>query len=200
MADDGTQSTSTDASDSGRGTDSSRGTGVDIDRRIRELSVWATIADDTLIMEVDIAGSEDELWRALTDPEQLARWSPVVPDRPLTTVGPALARENPDDEPVAADVLAVAGEHAVTHRWGDATVGWMIEEGRLDLQVGLPRLEDAQYFAAGWQVCLAVLDAQLQGIEQERIVGRDALDHGWEELRRGFAEEFGHELGEASGD
>ncbi|MBK0331314.1 hypothetical protein I8D64_07850 [Brachybacterium sp. MASK1Z-5] len=170
---------------------------VDIDARIRDLPVRAEIADDTLILEVDIAGTEEQLWRAITDPEQLARWSPVVPDRRLTEVGPALSRETPDEDPVAADVLATAGQHALTHRWGDATMGWMIEEGRLDIQVGLPDVQQAQYFAAGWQVCLAVLDAQLSGLDQERIVGMDAMDHGWEELRARYAEEFGHPDGES---
>ena len=36
----------------------------------------------------------------------LQRWSPVVPERPLTSVGPALSRETPEADPVAADVLA----------------------------------------------------------------------------------------------
>ena len=164
----------------------------DIDTRIRDLLVRAEIADDTLVMEVDVAGSAEQLWQAITDPAQLARWSPVVPDRPLTPIGPALSRENPEADPVAADVLALAGEHAVTHRWGDATLGWVIDEGQVDLQVALPEVEQAQFFAAGWQVCLAVLDAQLSGEEQERIVGMDAMDHGWEELRSRYAREFGH--------
>ena len=129
-----------------------------IDTRIRDLLVRAEIADDTLVMEVDVAGSAEQLWQAITDPAQLARWSPVVPDRPLTSIGPALSRENPEDDPVAADVLALAGEHAVTHRWGDATLGWVIDEGQVDLQVALPEVEQAQFFAAGWQVCLAVLE------------------------------------------
>ena len=59
-------------------------------------AVRAEIAEDTLILEVDIAGTEQQLWDAITDPEHLARWSPVVPDRPLTEVGPALSREAGD--------------------------------------------------------------------------------------------------------
>ncbi|PWH05992.1 hypothetical protein DEO23_09210 [Brachybacterium endophyticum] len=168
----------------------------DIDTRIRELPVRAEIAEGTLILEVDIAGTEQQLWDAITDPEHLARWSPVVPDRPLTEVGPALSRENPDEDPVTADVLATAGQHALTHRWGEATMGWLIEEGRLDIQVSLPELEQAQYFAAGWQVCLAVLDAQLSGLDQPRIVGMEAMEHGWEELRARYAEQFGHPDGQ----
>lgn len=171
----------------------------DIDTRIRELPVRATLTEDALLLEVDIAGSEEQLWQAVTDPEVLARWSPVVPDRPLTSEGPALSREHPEQDPVTADVLEVAGTHALTHRWADATVGWVIEEGRLVMQTVLPEIEQAQYYAAGWQVCLAVLDAQLSGLDQERIVGMDAMEHGWEELRARYAAEFGHADGPAPG-
>lgn len=171
----------------------------DIDTRIRDLLVRAEIADGSLVMEVDVAGSAEQLWRAITDPEQLARWSPVVPDRALTSIGPALSRENPDEDPVAADVLALAADHAVTHRWGDATLGWVVDDGQVDLQVALPEVEQAQYFAAGWHVCLAVLDAQLSGEDQARIVGTEAMDHGWEELRALYAREFGHPDGPAPG-
>ena len=171
----------------------------DIDARIRDLPVRAELADDSLVMEVDLAGTAAQLWEALTDPAQLARWSPVVPDRALTSPGPALSRENPGEDPVTADVLAIAGEHALTHRWGESTLGWMVDEGQLDLQVTLPDPQQAQYFAAGWHVCLAVLDARLEGLDQQRLVGMDALEHGWEELRARYADEFGHPHGPTPG-
>ena len=171
----------------------------DIDARIRDLPVRAELADGSLVMEVDLAGTAAQLWEALTDPAQLARWSPVVPDRALTSPGPALSRENPGEDPVTADVLAIAGEHALTHRWGESTLGWMVDEGQLDLQVTLPDPQQAQYFAAGWHVCLAVLDARLEGLDQQRLVGMDALEHGWEELRARYADEFGHPHGPTPG-
>lgn len=173
--------------------------GGDIDQRIRSLSVRAEIVEDSLVMEVDVAGTAAQLWQALTDPERLARWSPVVPDRALTSTGPALARESPGDDPVTADVIAIAGEHALTHRWGEATVAWMVDEGQLDLQVTMPDVQQAQHFAAGWHVCLAVLDAQMEGLAQERIVGMEALEHGWDALRHRYATEFGHPDGPTPG-
>ena len=171
----------------------------DIDARIRDLPVRAELADGSLVMEVDLAGTAAQLWEALTDPAQLAHWSPVVPDRALTSPGPAISRENPGEDPVTADVLAIAGEHALTHRWGESTLGWMVDEGQLDLQVTLPDPQQAQYFAAGWHVCLAVLDARLEGLDQQRLVGMDALEHGWEELRARYADEFGHPHGPTPG-
>lgn len=172
----------------------------DIDTRIQDLLVRAEIAEDLLVMEVDVAGTAAQLWQAITDPARLAQWSPVVPDRVLHSVGPALSRENPEDDPVTADVLATAGDHALTHRWGEATVAWVVDDGQVDLQITLPDVQQAQYFAAGWHVCLAVLDAQHSGEDQERIVGMDALDHGWDALRVSYAEEFGHPVGPAPGE
>lgn len=163
---------------------------TDIDTRIRDLQLRAELGEDALQFEVDIAGTEDQLWEAITQPEMLARWSPIVPDRPLTSIGPAQSRETPDAEPVAADVLALAGQHAITHRWGEDTVEWMVEDGRLVCRMLLATPEHAPYYAAGWQVCLGVLDALLSGEEQERIVGMDAMAHGWEELRRMYVEEL----------
>jgi uncharacterized protein YndB with AHSA1/START domain len=146
--------------------------------------------EDAVILEVDLAGTVEQIWAHLTDPALLAAWSPIVPERPLTEVGPVLARENPGDDPVAVDVLATAGDHALSHRWGDDVLEWLVDEARLTLLMKLadPRL--APLHLAGWQVCLGVLDARLDGEEQERIVGRDALDHGWEQLRERYAREL----------
>ena len=90
-----------------------------IDRRIAELPVAVDLTEEAVILEVDLAGTGEQIWAHLTDPALLATWSPIVPESPLTEVGPVLARENPGEDPVAADVLATAGDHALSHRWGD---------------------------------------------------------------------------------
>jgi hypothetical protein len=40
-----------------------------------------------LTMTRELAHPPERVWPMLTDPEQLSRWSPVVPDRPLTSAG-----------------------------------------------------------------------------------------------------------------
>jgi len=162
----------------------------DIDQRIANLPVAVDLTEDAVILEVDLAGTGAQIWEHLTDPALLATWSPLVPERPLTEVGPVLARENPGDDPVAADVLATAGDHALTHRWGDDLLECLIDEARLTLLMKLSVPQHAPTYLAGWQVCLAVLDARLDGVDQERIVGRDALEHGWHALRDRYAQEL----------
>lgn len=66
-----------------------------------------------------------------------------------------------------------------------------MEPGRLIVLMRLARPQDAAMYAAGWQVCFGVLDAILAGEDAERIVGQDAMAHGWEELRAQWAERLG---------
>ena len=42
--------------------------------------------------------------------------------------------------------------------------------------------------AAGWHVCLDVLDGVASGAATSRVVGEAALEHGWEALRDSYAE------------
>jgi hypothetical protein len=44
--------------------------------------------------------------------------------------------------------------------------------------------------AAGWHLCLVVLDRMLGGDPVGPIRGRDAMDHGFEDLRDAYAEKF----------
>lgn len=163
----------------------------DINARIRDLSVRADLADGTLVMLVDVDGSQEELFRAVTDPEVLAQWSPIVPDGPLTEVGPHTARESEREEPVDARVFDVAHGFAVGHMWGDLEVRWSVEPGRINLQTDVPEGRPAAELAAGWHICLAVLEARLDGEDQPRIVGEDTSQHGFEDLRTHYEETLG---------
>lgn len=168
----------------------SSGSDPAITRRIADLPVAVDLTEDAVILEVDLSGTGAQIWEHLTDPELLATWSPIVPERSLTEPGPVLSRETPEADPVAVDVLATAGEHALTHRWGDDLLEWLIDEARLTLLMKLAAPQHAPTHLAGWQVCLGVLDARLEGHDQKRIVGHDALEHGWRELRERYAREL----------
>ncbi|WP_157235940.1 hypothetical protein [Brachybacterium sp. P6-10-X1] len=165
-------------------------TASDIDQRIADLPVAVDLTEDAVILEVDLAGTAEQIWAHLTDPELLATWSPIVPERPMTEVGPMLSRETPEADPVTTDVLATAGDHALSHRWGEDVLEWLVDEARLTLMMKVAAPQDAPTYLASWHVCLAVLDARLEGLGQDRIVGREALEHGWEELRSRYADEL----------
>lgn len=149
----------------------------------------------TLVMRREYAQAPERLWAMLTEPELLAKWSPVVPDRPLTSVGPATCIENPGDEPHDAEVLLVDPPRALTHRWGSEVLGWTIEPSGsgsiLELRQSLSERSAAtQWAASGWHVCLGRLGAE-DGTPHERVVGMRAMDYGWEALRERYEAQLG---------
>ena len=143
----------------------------------------------------DFAHPAEKVWPWLIDPDRLRQWSPVVPDRAFDSVGPRQVRENPDDDPVAGDVLNVDPPHELVHRWGDDVVRWRLAptDGgcRLTLEQTMRDRDRVAMNAAGWHICLDVLDAVLNGSDRPRVVGQDAEQHGWESLRDEYADLLG---------
>jgi uncharacterized protein YndB with AHSA1/START domain len=148
--------------------------------------------DWVLTLKRDFAHPPEVVWPWLTDPERLARWSPIVPDRPFDAPGARRVRENPDDDPVDGEVLAVDPPRELLHRWGDDQVRWRLQPTasgcRLTLEQRMSQRNPAPMNAAGWDVCLTVLARALAGDDVQRSVGPDAMAAGWEALRDHYAE------------
>jgi uncharacterized protein YndB with AHSA1/START domain len=131
----------------------------------------------------DIAHPVERVWPWLVEPDRLRRWSPIVPDKPL-------------DEVVTGDVIAVDPPHELVHHWGDDdVVRWRLAPTatgcRLTLEQTMRDRKPAAMNAAGWHVCLDVLDDVLNGGDRQRAVGQDAMAAGWEPLRDRYAELLG---------
>lgn len=156
----------------------------------------------TLTTVVDLP--QDELWRRLVDPTELARWSPVVPEHPFDAVGPNSSRENPGDEAVDAEVTESRAPWYLEHHWGDDTLGWQLapagEGTQLNLVHQLSDRGQLLEMAAGWHVCLTVLRLQARGIDVSRCVGPDALAHGWAEVVERYREALPVPEAERDGD
>ncbi|MFC4223784.1 SRPBCC domain-containing protein [Lysinibacter cavernae] len=137
----------------------------------------------------------DELWPWITEPKLLRRWSPVVPDRPFVSLSPVTSRESPAADPVDATVVDLEPPHRLSHRWGGDLLTWTIapdpENEQASSVLSLRQtLGDAEFSAmmlAGWHVCLATLSAHLEGKPVHRVVGDDALAHGWDGLRERYS-------------
>ena len=153
-------------------------------------TVAATDGGWTLTMSREFAHPASRVWEMITRPELLQQWSPVVPDRPLTYAGPATSRETPASAPVDAEVLASEAPQLLVHRWGSHTLRWTItptKQGcRLMLQHLFPNPDERGMYAAGWHICLAVLDVVIGGRSVERVVGARAGDYGWAGLRQEY--------------
>ena len=79
-------------------------------------------------------------------------------------------RENPDDEPVTGDVISVDPPHELVHRWGDDLVRWRLSPTdtgcRLTLEQTMREQDHAAMNAAGWHLCLDVLDDAANGVDR----------------------------------
>lgn len=143
-----------------------------------------------LAMARDLPHPPGRVWPRLTDPELLAGWSPVVPDRRLDSPGPARSRENPEDTWLDAEVLVSDAPHELVHRWGADLLRWTLTPTaggcRLTLEHTFADRDGTAMYAAGWHICLASLATRLDGDESPRIAGAAAHDYGWAGLRDAY--------------
>lgn len=150
----------------------------------------ATLAVDgsswVLTITRELPHPVDRVWSMLTDPALLARWSPVVPDRSLTTEGPATSHETPDAPGVDVAVLTCTAPTELVHRWGEHQLRWTLagtEAGTLlVLEQTVGSKADSPRYAAGWHICLAVLATVLSGADVPRVVGELSHTYGWDAL------------------
>ncbi len=151
----------------------------------------------SLVRQLD--APPERVWPLLTQPQQLALWSPIAPSRPLESLGLATSQEDPEQPPVLADVLAAKAPQLLSHRWGQDTLRWELTAQvsaqssgtQLALQHSFTDSDLVASFAAGWHICLAALALAVTGQLSDRPVGRRALDYGWEKLHTQYAEHLG---------
>lgn len=159
--------------------------------------------DWTLVMRREFPYPVEKLWRMITEPGLLARWSPVVPDRALTSPGPATCRENPGDDPLDAEVLIADAPRKLVHRWNTDILSWTISRtpsgSHLELRQQLSDHRPAARYAGGWQVCLGRLAAEEDGIERERVVSERAWAYGCQALIARHQATLGGALDEETG-
>ncbi len=162
----------------------------------------ATIQKDgenwTLVLVRELRHAPDKVWQALTDPAQLREWAPFDADRSLATAGATVKLTTvgaPMPNVSEATVKRADAPRELVYEWGGRDVRWELEaQGggtRLTLWAGIDRRFIAMG-AAGWHVCLDVLDHQLSGTPIGRLVGGEALKFaGWQRLHAEYAKQFG---------
>jgi len=152
----------------------------------------------TIVLVKELRHSPDKVWSALTDPEQLREWAPFEADRSmdeegskvnLTTVGA------PSPHVTETEVTRAEAPKLLEYKWGGGDVRWELEplgEGtRLTLWASINH-RFVSMGAAGWHICLDVLDALLDGEPIGRFAGPDTMQFsGWQRLNGEYAKEFG---------
>jgi uncharacterized protein YndB with AHSA1/START domain len=132
----------------------------------------------------------DAVWAAITDAEQARRWAPFAPSRDLDAVGPLtltmLDGAAETDSILDSRVTDCTAPHLLVLLWGEDELRFALEPDGPDTHLVFTHTftarSEAPSYAAGWHLCLAALIGTVQGIELPPVVGRAALDHGWQEL------------------
>ena len=153
----------------------------------------------TLVVIRDLPHPPAKVWKALTDPEQLREWAPFDSDWNLGAVGAARLTTVGAPTPHVSDIQVTRADapKALEYDWGGSNIRWELEPRGSGTRLTLRHDIDRGFIsmgAAGWHICLDVLDRFLAGQPVGRIVGADALQFGgWQRLNAEYAREFGVE-------
>jgi uncharacterized protein YndB with AHSA1/START domain len=152
----------------------------------------------TLVLVRELRHSPEKVWKALTDPEHLREWAPFDSDRNLGAAGTANLTTVGAPAPMVSETEVKRAEapSLLEFNWGGQDIRWELEP----LEAGGTRLTlwhniDRRFIAmgaAGWHVCLDVLERSLDGQPIGRIVGGNAMNlEGWQRLHAEYAKQFG---------
>jgi uncharacterized protein YndB with AHSA1/START domain len=157
----------------------------------------ATEGGWTLVFVRELRHPPQNVWAALTEPDQLREWAPFTADRDLTSIGDATltmidARTSVE---LGATVRRAEPPTLLEYVWGDDVLRWELaatDSGtRLTLRHTTKDRDAVPKAAAGWHICLVVADRLLEGQPIGAIRGQDAMNYGWQELRDAYAERLG---------
>ncbi|MET8851386.1 SRPBCC family protein [Amycolatopsis sp. NPDC004625] len=152
-----------------------------------------------LRLERRLKHAPEKVWRAITDPAELAHWFPAQVDVELRDGGAIRFSFPGEDSTTTGHVVTADPPREFTFVWNDDTLRWLVSpdgDGSLlefthTFGRGDPAIAKlaAARTAAGWDVCLDALDARLAGhpFEQPRE---------WHGRMASYVEQFGLDDGE----
>ncbi len=157
--------------------------------------VEAIAQDDhwTLVLTRELRHSPARVWAALTEPDQVREWAPFVPDRDLGRSGDATLTMVDGDarDDVASTVRRAEPPRLLEYTWGSDLLRWeLAPHGAGTLLTLRHTVADREMLAkvgAGWHLCLDVAEHLLDGDPVGPIRGREAVDHGWNDLHDAYA-------------
>jgi uncharacterized protein YndB with AHSA1/START domain len=153
----------------------------------------------TLVLVRELRHPPAKVWEALTDPTHLREWAPYEADRSLASIGTVKLTTVGAPQPLISETRVTRADapKLLEFQWGGNDIRWQLEPvgagTRLTLWHGIDR-NFISMGAAGWHICIDVLDRHLAGEPLGRMVGADALKFGgWQQLLVEYSKQFGIE-------
>jgi len=156
--------------------------------------------DWTLVIVRELRHSPEKVWQALTDPAHLREWAPFDADGNLGVPGATVRLTTvgaPTPHVTETTVTRADPPKVLEYKWGGNDTRWELEPVGQGTRLTLWAKIDRRYIAmaaAGWHVCIDVLDRYLGETPIGRYVAGDALRfEGWQRLNAEYSKQFGVE-------
>jgi uncharacterized protein YndB with AHSA1/START domain len=155
----------------------------------------------TLVFVRELPHPPERVFRALTDPAELAAWAPFDADRDLAAAGPATLTMAGGDgtERSPSVVRRVEPPFLLEYTWEQDVLRWELAAVPGGTRLTLRHtVEDRSWITrvtAGWHLCLDVAERALAGTPVGRIAGEQAKQHGFDALHAAYEEQLGRQAG-----
>lgn len=153
----------------------------------------------TLVLVRELRHAPEKIWAALTDPAQLSEWAPFDADGNLGVPGASVRLTTvgaPEKHVTETRVTRAEAPRLLEFSWGDQEIRWELEAFSGGTRLTLWHNIDKRYIsmgAAGWHICIDVLDRLLGEAPIGRIVAGEAMKFEWGRLNKEYAGQFGLE-------
>ena len=152
----------------------------------------------TLVLVRELRHAPAKVWTAITEPEHLREWAPFDSDKSLGVVGTAQLTTVGAPTPMVSETRVTRADapKVLELTWGGQDLRWELQPlGASGTRLTLWHNIDRRFIAmgaAGWHVCIDVMDRFLVGEPIGRIVGANAMQlGGWQRLHGEYAKQFG---------
>ena len=154
----------------------------------------------TLVIVRTLRHPPEKVWQALTDPAQLREWAPFDSDHNLGTAGTTAQLTTvgaPSPHVTETTVTRADAPRLLEYQWGGGDMRWELEALNGGTRLTLWSNINRQYIAmgaAGWHICLDVLDHLHDEAPIGRTVGMEVMKfEGWQRLFAEYSKQFGVE-------
>jgi uncharacterized protein YndB with AHSA1/START domain len=154
----------------------------------------------TLVLVRELRHAPARVWQALTEPAQLREWAPFDADNSLAAPGTTVKLTTvgaPTPQVSDTKVTRADAPKLLQYNWGGGELRWELESVGAGTRLTLWHTIDRRFIAmgaAGWHICIDVLDRLLGGAPLGRIVGGEAMKFDWPRLNAEYAKQFGIEM------